>query len=340
MLKKPKTIIFIALALLAVASIVYIFVAVRGKSSTTPTVSLPTPKIPNYFQNGLTLTSEIKQADFNFPDKLPLLEKQTTTPLNTARAKAMALRLGFTTDPIEGQDAVSGTIFIWNNDNNFLTISPKISKIKFGPQKNPASIVLNIVNKQLSDQALQTIALDFLNNKVQVPINLFDFSNIVYLVPKTGQELFQVTDKTSAKIIQLNYSLQNSKYPVITQDPNSTLAYVQILLDGTILNSEINLGVSFSPGLTEYSLLNYQQFSKNLNNAVLVSLNDGSVNLPDISKEALKDIVLKTVELGYLYDSPDSTFLSPIFIIRGTAQLSGYTSPLSAVFYLPAVASP
>lgn len=341
MLKKPKIIIFISLVLLAIISVAYILVTTKNHSTTQTSVNtLPTPNIPNYFQTGLSSTLEIQQSNFNFPATLPVLEKQNTTTLNTSAAGAIASRLGFTTSPIEGSDAVNGTVLIWNNKNNFLTITPKINKIKFGPSENPATIIPGIINKQLSDQALQAIATDFLNNKIQVPANSLSFSNFVYLIPKAGQELFQVTDKATAKIIQLNYSLQNTNYPILTQDPNSTIAYVQVLLDGTVLNSEINYGLSYTPGLTEYNIFNYSRFTKNTNTAILVSLNDGSVNLPDIAKDQLSDIVLKTVELGYLYDSSDSTFLSPIFILRGTAKLSGYTNPLTAVFYLPAIVSP
>lgn len=339
-LKKPKIIIFAVLVLLTTISVAYLLVSTKKGTTPTSITVLPSPNVPNYFSGGITPSIDIKESDFNFPTKLPLLEKQSSVSLDVAQAKAIALHLGFTTEPIEGQDAVNGNVLIWNNKDNFLTIYLKLNKIKFGPQVNPVNLIPNVINKQLSDLALQNIASDFLNNKIQVASNSLRFSNFIYLVPKSGQELFQITTKASAKIIQLNYSLNNAAYPIITQDPNASIAYVQILLDGTIINSEVYLNVNYGPGLTEYSLLNFKQFSQSINNAILVSINDGSVNLPDVSKSELSDIVISKVELGYLLDSPNSNFLSPVFVLRGTVSLTGYANPLPAVLYLPAVVSP
>jgi hypothetical protein len=339
--RKTKFIITGAFALLSLGSLIFILSSANKSRPTGPSGGvLPTPQIPNYLSQKLEVGFTVKETAFNFPASLPLLTKQNSAPLSRPQALAIARSLGMIADPIENQDVLNGTVMVWNNPNNFLIITPQINRIKYGPSHNPNTVIPNILNKQLSDNDLQTLATDFLKNKIGVAESSLKFAGFQYFIPQPGQELFKVTTKNQARIIQLNYSQVATDYPVLTLDPNSTLIYVQFLLDGTILNSEINLTGQFTPGVTQYNLLTFKDLSSKINASILVSLNDGSVNLPDVSKGGVSNLSVNDISLGYLFDTAQSATLQPIFILKGTAQVVGYSTPVSAVLYLPALTSP
>ncbi|MDP3994386.1 MAG: hypothetical protein Q8P91_00960 [bacterium] len=326
-----------ALLLLSAFSVVAIIYKTKQTSPVDTPLAPLTPKIPDYIKQPLSIDMlEVDKNSFNFPLKLPLLKQEGLSPISETRIKSIADNLGFSSDPVFANDAVNGIVNIWNNKDNFLIITPKIRKIKFGPASNPQREIANALNKQLSEKDIVSSAENFLIDKIGLDKSSLVFANIVYLQMQTGLELFKETGKKDSTIFQVNFSYSGSPYPILTLEPQSTVVYVQILKDGSVLNSEINLVNNFSAGLTEHKLKSYEEVAGSLDRAILVSLNDGNINLPDLKKDDLSKISINEIQLAYLLDTPLSEYLQPVFVLKGTASISGSGIPVNADFFLPA----
>lgn len=336
-LSKKARVALIILAVLSISSVVYLVIKTRNTSQTQTSLPLASPKIPNYLNQTLSIDLQINKSSFNFPAKLPVLEQQKLIPLSDSQSTSIANNLGFNFEPLKTQDTTDGTVEIWNGTDNFLVIRPKVRKIQFGPNYNPEDKIPNVINKQLTDQDMQSIANDFLVNKIGIQASSLKYSNTLYFHLEKGVERFTETKKANATVFQLNFTFSTSSYPILTLDPQGSVIFVQILKDGSILNSEVNLANNLVTGPTQYKLKDFTEFQKGINEAVLVGLNDGNVNLPGLTKNDIQNLSVTDVQLGYLLDDPNSEILQPVFILKGSANVVGYSNPVSADLYLPAL---
>ena len=88
-----------------------------------------------------------------------------------------------------------------------------------------------------------------------------------------------------------------------------------------------------------YQLLDYDQFSQSLSKSIVVSINNNSVNLPDLNSERLSNINVDRVSLVYLLDEPGNKTLQPVFLIEGVVDVAGTGNDLNITMYLPAFSS-
>lgn len=318
--------VFILLAYLVIAS------RFGGKSTTS---NLPKPKLSQFQTTGITITSEIGESNFDFPSKLPVIESVSST-LPKTTIDNISNNLGFVGEPNSAEDVVSGTVYFYNNSSNFLTVYPNIRKVKYGPASAPYEKVSAAQNKQLNDKEIIAIAEDYLHNKLSINKDSLKFVETKYLLADREAEVFPETTKENSNVFQINFSPAISKYPVLTSNPLHTTSYVQVLKDGSILNSEVFYPTEYKLSPEEYEILSYDDYITRFQTANLVSLDSSNINLSDITDETEGSIVIESISLAYLLDEDNSSTYQPIFVLTGVASISDYGEGINAVLYLPA----
>jgi len=203
--KKIKT-IFILATVIFITLITFLFFK-RGTPKLEENLSpFPNINLPSHIENKYNISFERKNINFNFPKKLSYLEKQILPPLTKNEASLIATNLGFNSDPLDVKDALKGEILIWNSESNFLTVTLRERKIKYGPNYNPIEKINDIINKNFSEEEMIKIAQSFLKEKLTSFIINPSFSSLVYLRFKEGLELFQETEKENFQIVQFNFN--------------------------------------------------------------------------------------------------------------------------------------
>ena len=326
----------VSLIIVALAAIAFIFLNIQKTPQTTEKFQ-QNLNIPNYFQGTtLPIKNNINASDFNFPTTMPYLQQRTVATLNTPAITNIATNLGFTDQPQTFDDIQNGQILIWNGDKYSLTATPRISSIQLSSNSTARILVQNTIDKQLSESDFKSLAEDFLINKINLNKGDIKLSSFTYYKTQNGVEYLAKTDKSSAQIIQLNYSESPSKYPVLTVNPEQSQISIQFLKDGSILTFTANLGYRLDESANQYPIKNWNQFSDEIKNSVLVSLNDNNVNLPDLKTSDIQSINIDKVSLVYLLDFSNQGIIQPVFLLEGQANVNNFVSPISASLYLPA----
>lgn len=331
-------VVIIVLGVLALISIVYIIYKIQQNKTAVPRGERfqQSINVPNYFQGtNLPITNNIKSSDFNFPSSLPYLQT-SSTGFNTGTANAVANKMGFTGEPITFQDIQNGSVMIWNGENYTLTAKQKSGEIQLTSNLPTETLVANAEDKSLSDDDLKNIASSFLNGRAGLDPTQTKFIGFSYFKQENGVENLAKTDKGGAEVIQLNYYQSTSPYPILTQNPDLPQIWIQLLKDGSIYSFTANLGYNFQESQTEYPLKNYTQFSAEIGSSVLVSLNNGNINIPDLSSTDINTLQINSVSLAYLLDFGSQGILQPVFLLEGKASVNGFSTPVDVSLYLPA----
>lgn len=294
------------------------------------------PKITNYFADGLPLKLNITKGDFDFPDKLPYLTQDTKTPFTQDEINKISSSLGFNFDPLRVTDIKDGNILIWNSDNQSLLVAPKIRKVKIVPPTSPRILIQNAIDKKLTEDQYKALGDEFLSQRMPLTPENLKFMDFVYLKIENGLELFRKTLKENSEFVQLNYYQNPLEYPLLSLNPQDSQVIIQFLKDGSILNFEATLPTGIVESPNEYPIKSFEEFTSSINKGILVSLNDGNINLPDIKKSEITNININKISLAYLIDEDKGEIIQPVFLLEGNANVSGYAADVSAQFYLPA----
>lgn len=325
---------------MSVASLLFIFLALKKAKNNTEEnqngVRQPL-NITNYFKEGsLSIESHINKSDFSFPPNLPFLKPISPGVISESMANEIAARMGFTLKPIVANDAQSGTIMIWNNDNYSLTIILKTNNIFYSSNKGIRTLIKNTVNKQVTENEYRAIASQFLVNKVGLDNTNLKFINFTYYKVSDNIENLLKTTKENADIVQVNYSQSPSVYPIFTVNPDEPQLYVQMLKDGTPFNFKGNIGYVFQESTERYPILNYEEFLQMVPQSIIVSLNNNNVNLPDLKIGDVSNIKINKVSVVYLLDNQSGANLQPVFLSEGTASVNNIGNSVNILMYLPA----
>lgn len=327
-MKKRKIFIIATLVILGVLISVALFL--KKEEEITP--PLPQPKIPSLLEGSYPIETIFEKQDFNFPSRIPVLILEKT-PLQDQDIKNIADNLGLTSDPLIMEDVFDGKMYIYRSEESALTVSLKNQEFDYTLNKLPS-----FINKQPSDTALINTAKDFLIQMGFVSSEDIQFISFVYFKETSGEGLHP-TNKEDATLYQVNFSSVIADTTILTLNPQNTPVYVRLLPDGSVFKAHVNrLGV-ISKSANQYKLKTYDEVISNMNNVVLISLDDGNIHLPDISNKSIKKISIYNIELAYLLDTPTSVTLQPVYLLRGTADISGFPIEVSASMYLPAISS-
>ncbi len=292
---------------------------------------VPELSIPGSLKGGLTINFEVTSRDFNFPRSLPLLQIQRHI-VTKNEAKEIAQRLGFTGEPLEARDVTEGTKYFWTDQEKSLVITSNSGTVKH---------VLNraepprVANKQLSQEELVRIAKNEVE-KLGLEKERIEPFAIVPLKknPTTGG--FSPAPEKEAQLFQVNLRYSISDYQILTIIPDFPLVFVQILPDGTVYNSQITKFESITKSQKEYDLKNFDEIKNSINEAILVNILNGYINIPDLNKNDIKKISIDKISLYYLLDNISSKMIQPVYLLEGPTEIPGY-SGLRAQLYFSAL---
>lgn len=337
-INKLKVIFIISLIIVVavVFTIAFLFKN-KSKKPISPTPTIPTPYIPEQAPKDILKNSKVtfnlKESDLNFPDQFVLLNQSLNPTLNDTTATQIAKNLDFTSSPIVAEDVNNGTTYIWNNQGSSITIIPNAKTVRYYSSNKD----INVADKKLSDESMIKTAEDFLVDKIGLTKDNFKFSNFLYFNKFAGLEGYKTVSKNNAAVIQMNFYPSSSDYPVYTINDKNTVYMVQILKNGDVYYAEIELPGTLSKEQQNHKLLNFQEIKDSIMNSIIISMNDKNVNLLDLGSDAITAVSIESIDLVYLYDKPDSSFLQPIFLFRGKAGLKGEKEEVNISLYLPAI---
>jgi len=330
-MKKRKIFIIVILVILGVLLIVSLFLK-KEEEAIISLPPLPQPKIPSLLEGKYPIETAFGKQDFNFPSKAPVLTLEKK-PLPDNDIENVANNLGFTSDPLIMDDVFDGKMYIYRNEESALTVSLKNQEFDYTLNEVPSYI-----NKQPSDTALINTAKDFLIQMGFVSSEDIQFASFVYLQETSGQGLYPV-NKEDAVLYQVNFSSVIADATILTLNPQNTPIYVRLLPDGSVFKAHVSRLGTISKSDNQYTLQTYEEVISNINDVVLISLDNGNVHLPDVSNKSINKVSISTIQLEYLLDTPTSTTLQPVFLLKGTADILGFSAEVSASMYLPAISS-
>lgn len=335
-----KKYLYVIIIIISILSVLFILFKSKDKKVETQNSEVFQQKIdiPNYFTGSeIQIENNINKSNFNFPSTLPYLE-QSKTQLSNNTINNISTNLGFTFEPLEISDIEKGKLLIWNGEKMNLVVTPKNGQIQYTPNETYNNLVKNSFNKSISEKEYQLLAEDFLINKIGIQKTELSFSNFVYYKANIKSENgLSKSDKNSYDIIQLNYSENSNSLPIYTADPDQSQIYIQFTRDGNIINLTANIGFKFSRSLNEYPLKNFDEFSTNITNSTIVSVDDNNINLSDVKISDLTNLKVNSVSLVYLFESSVKNILQPVYLINGKCNFLG--RQVNVVFYLPAFKS-
>jgi hypothetical protein len=326
-----KKLILILVIVFSVVGIIYFFLRKSEQKPATP--PLPTPKISSNYKGKFDISLLLDKENFDLPEKISLLETTPTT-LNEDHFKKIAKNLGFQGEPLEMSDVFDGKTYFWKNDNYSFFVFSQKGKLRYS--KNIVSIA---INKQLSDEAIESLATSFLVENEVVDPNNISLSKIRYLKETEKYEGYEEAEKEKATVFEVSFNYKAAGYEILTPQYVEPIVYVRLGLDGSVQSFQFIDIADLKNTPKEYRLKDYQETKEGLGEAVLIGLQEKQVALKDLAINAIKNIDVDKITLGYLYDPGKSTVLQPIYILNGDAKVEGYTEKISVSLYLPALSS-
>lgn len=332
-MKKKILIILFVVALIAGGYLIYnIF-------KKQPQVEIPNivPQTKSQYPQGGLIENTLEKSKFNFPKELPILIQKENSVLTEEKIIKIANNWNFSGDPLKIPDITKGIIYIWNGELSSLSITPKDNYIKYSPVFNPTNRINTAIDKKISEEEFVQIAKDFIIQGLGIAETTIQKTGITYLQKVEGNEIFSPAPKEIATILQVNLALSDTTYPILSENPIIPQIYVQILKDGSVLNSSIFITNQYLSSSEKYFLKSYEEAISQINQSTLVSLNSGNINPSDLPENSIERIKITEIELSYLVDFQNPRRADPVFVLKGTATVQGYGDEIEAILYLPAI---
>lgn len=328
-----KKFALIIIGIFIIAAVFVLLFIKRGSSESVTT--LPPINLPDPVGGGFQIETTVKESQFNFPSSARLLETASLLPLSEKDAKQIAAGFGFEGEPRSASGKIHGTRYYWSNSDYTLTVYGGTRKIGYSLNYPP----FEYANQNLSNESLINLARDFIVNNAVYNEDEITFSYFTFLEKyESLAEGLRSTTKEEADFYVANFSPIESKYKILTLDPNASPISVWVAPDGTIIKAEIIL-IDLSFGNEEHQVKSFQQFKGSLNESVVISLQDGFTSIIDLPKGDLEKVVVSEVELAYLADTLVGGKFQPVFLLKGTATVKGIGMEVPILLYLPALKS-
>lgn len=312
-----------------------IIIASREEQQDVPQRKLSGPIIPNQYKGDLPLQSSIDEKEFNFPKKAPLLSF-SFSEISKEESQKIADKLGFSGEPLSVNDFREGVKYIWSNETFFLVVTPKTATLKYGLN----NLIPTVTDEKLGDESLANIAIDFLSQAGLASKDDIKSSTVTFLKESLQGEGFQETDRESTEVFQINFVYNVSDFDILTLNSSEPLIFVQIQRDGSIFKAQVTRLKDILKTEDQYALKNYEDVQNSLDQAVLMDLINAYISIPDLSKTDIENIDLEEVKLAYLFESPQTKTLQPIYVLKGRVKISGYQDDIEAILYMPALKNP
>lgn len=325
-----RKIILIALLILAILAVAFIFIKTRKIEETT-LINPPHPELPNYISGKLPIEFLVQKEDFTFPAELPslsiskrIIDKDTVTEFVT--------KLNLNGNIEEFEDINEGIKYYVNTDEHFFIATPKTSIVKFGLA---VSDFPQTINKSLTDPELTQIATSFLIENNFYSEGQIKPLPVSYLKRSNTSEGLESATRETAEVFQVGFLFQALEYEILTTYSAQPLIYVQILPNGKIYNMEVLLISNIQKGITEYPLKTYEDVTANTGEAKLISLYGDYISPIDITIKDITSLQVDKIRLVYLLEQGKEDILQPIYILEGPVKITG-SSVDTAALYMPA----
>ncbi|BCX14448.1 MAG: hypothetical protein KatS3mg088_131 [Patescibacteria group bacterium] len=295
----------------------------------------PEPRLNQNYKGNYNITLSVNKESLNLPKELPLIEIESTNPLDENYAINIANKLGFANRPQKIDDVFDGITFFWKNDNSTLFIYSKTRKIKYNQNS-----FLNNINKQLSDEEILNIAKEFVIQNKILDKDSFQADTLIPIKSDSTTEGFKETTKKEADLYQVNIKSKAIGYSIVNPNSVEPDSYIRIKKDGTIYSFQITVNPSFKESITKYKVKNYEEIEKSLNQAVLIEIrNNNYLLLSELPTDFIKEIKVDKIEIAYLSESTKETILYPIFKMSGKAILKNSQEETLATLYISAISN-
>ena len=332
MIKRYKKIL---LVLLLASTFIVTIVLLTRKTQPVPVTPTVIPKIelPDLIKDTPKIETQIEEVTLNLPQTAALLGISTPPLITKDEAVKITSTFDLETNLLEVSDTRVGQTFFGSTEKHFLTIYAQENHIRYSLQSDVYRI-----NKQLSNNALIETGKQFLLNHSLLDSGKIEFSSFVYWKKEDPQgEHMAQTEKAEAELIQVNYTYKIGGFDILTYNPLSSIVNVVILPDGEVFRVDIYRLGGTSKSDTRYKIKKYDEIISSLNEAKVVSIDNGNQGLVEIKLGDLKNVKISNVKLAYLIDNVKSKYLYPILLLNGEVSLYGKTTNIS--FYLPAISS-
>ena len=326
-----KRIILIFIGIIFIAALAFIL---NAKPSSNPFV--PKPIIPNIIQRGYKIDFNVNDVNANLPNELALINIDSQTPLDKEEAQKIANNLGYQGDPKAVNDINEGTTYIWNSESGPLIAYSKSRRVEYS-----FATPTNTINKQISDEGIKNIAKDFLVKNFGLSNDELSFSFFTYInFSQSETHGERTSNKKDASVYQVNFTPNIGDTKLLSLDPDSSPIYVWITPDGTVAQAVVTKFKDIETSSTKFKLKSLSEIKNTINQSVIVSLDNGNLDPEEVSK-SVDSVAINSLDIAYLIDRSKSSFLSPVYVLTGTAKIKGTldNKNVNTTLYLPAIAN-
>lgn len=298
----------------------------------TATETLPKPRVTPFITNEFSIELTLLKRDFDFPNRLKVLRVATLIELSESEAKSIANKLEFLFEPLTANDYFDGQTYIWKSQSASLVVYSKPRKFIYSVNAQSGAS-----NNKLSDESYISIAEGFLTSKNIISKDKLSFSFLNF-IDVHEPEGFYPTRRENADLIQVNFSPVKSDIKLVTLDPNSSPISIWMQSDGTIVKAVVSEIGEVEKGTTSYELKDYDEVVASLKDAKVVSIDYGNTDITSGFEDTpLESVTINTVEIAYLYDSPRSQLLQPMYLLKGKGKFRETLEEVEVTLYLPAI---
>lgn len=331
-MSKKKKILLVVTATILLGLVIGVLIVRREDERQVSQTPLPSPDIPKSFEGEFGFTFDLDE-EIELPESLPIVKVSPTPAFSEEKAREVASLFGYDFEPKVVQDIYDGNVYIWETDGSILYVRSNSRKIDYQAYIDPTSVI----NKQLSNDQVQRIARDFLIDNGLVTSSEAGFSSFVfYEVGQSTEGLFTTT-KENADFYQVNFSPKFSGYQILTLNPDKKPITVTVLPDGSIYEAEVTRLGELKETAETFSTKTLEEVRNQIQNAVLVSLNDGNIFLEDLGIQDIQSMVIQDIKVAFFRESPTADIYQPIYLLKGNTRVRGFTQRVNATLYLPAL---
>ena len=313
------------LAIVGFILIGYFFAYLNVTENKIQPVSLPAT-----ISGELPITYDLRQ-DIDLPNELPLILLNRTDEYSEDEVFEIARSAGFDSNPIISTDTNRGTTYIWNKNNiESLVIYSRTKSIEYFIFPD------NTITDRYPEEDLIDLAKNFLERKLMIDTGVLRHNRSVYLIRDETNENTQTTSQDKANLVQLIFNRDISEFKIVSLDQFSPPYSVWIEPDGDIVKIQIHRNTDAIFSDETYKIKNINDVMNSNNQATLLSLDDYEIDVFSLTIEDIKVITINQIELAYLLTDQNSSTLQPIFVLKGTTDLTGF-GEVDAVLYMPAI---
>ncbi|GEM_PF-5975425 len=301
------------------------------KKDGTPGFSPPLIKEKS-LQNKPSLIDSSNLESISVPKNLPPYEVKNLV-LSEQDAKIIAQSLGFPPEPSSiDPNTQDGNQYSWKSGNKNLVLGE--TNLRY---TNTESESKNIVT---SEKELEKVAFNFL---LKIPkLHLASERNV------TAKKYFKFDNKTlkssnaytAADVVEFSIPVNLTGYTLVDESPQTATTRIRLKKDGEVILLDTRYFEGFL-AQEEYGIKSLEQTIGE------VKLNKGKIvytAIPDENNQAqelfrvspvnIENLVLKRVNLAYLYPDELNGPIQPIYIFEGNFTKDNQTG--LAIIYLPA----